>query len=421
MKILEVNRMEKKLFNKDFILLWLGMAVSQLGVGAGNIGLMWWIQSTTGSALLLGSMAMVRTLVSVLLSPFSGVVADRFDKKAIIVLGDVVRGLIYGVLAFLVYTEQLTPLVLLSLIAGSAVCNTFFNPAVTASVPLLVSHSDLPRANSLQQITSNLVTIGGYAAGGILVALLGVPLLLAVNAAAFLLSALSEMFVYIPRITAEVGFKSRQFILDLKEGFNYARQNQVLIEMMKVASVLNFVVAPMFILLPKFVQETLGAEAALYGYLLAAFTVGNLLASLVIALTKIVERNLWLVIHSITPQALAMIVVALMPTNWHAIRIPLFLFMGFLNGVVNIYFGALVQRTTAPEQLGRISGLINTMSGALQPLSQGLTGFLGGLVSVPIIYVVSGSLEAICGVRFSSIPNLDTYLEGEKEPIADAA
>ncbi len=413
--------MERKLFNKDFVLLWLGMAVSQLGVGAGSIGLMWWVQSATGSALLLGSMAMVRTVVSVVLSPFGGVVADRFSKKAIIVLGDVLRGMFYGILAWLVYTNQLTPAVMLTLVGLNAICSTFFNPAITATVPLLVSKADLAKANSLQQITSNLVTIAGYASGGILVALLGVPLLLTINAAAFLLSALSEMFIHIPQIAAQGVAKATNFWQDLREGFNYARQNRVLIEIMSVAAVLNLVWAPTFILLPKFVQEHLGASSELYGYLLAAFTVGTLCASLLIAFTKVVERNLWLVVHSITPQAIAFIIVALLPAHWHAARIPLFLLVGFLNGIVNIYFGTVVQRTTAPEQLGRVAGLLNTMSGALQPLSQGLSGFLGDIFTIPAIYVVTNALEVVCGIRFSLIPNLRSYLASEDQLATEGA
>lgn len=413
--------MKEKLFSKDYVLLWLGMAVSQLGAGAGSIGLMWWIQTTTGSAMLLGTMAMVRTLIGVILGPLSGVVADKISKKAIIVLTDFVNGIIYSVLAYLVYAERLTPSVLLLLVAGSAICNAFFNPAISATVPLLVSKPNLPRANSLQQITSNLVSITGYAAGGILVALLGIPLLLAINAVAYLLSAFSELFIDIPKLAAHGEAKVGHFLRDLQEGFNYARKKSVLMEMMRVAAVLNFVGAPIFILLPKFVQEHLNGSPAVYGYLLAAFMTGALCASLLIAFTKVVERNLWLVMHSLTPQAVALVIVALLPASWHAARIPLFLLMGFLNGVVNIYFAVIIQRTTAPEQMGRVWGLINTMSGGLQPISQGLTGFLGDHVSIPIIYVVSGFLEGICGIRFSAIPNLRSYLASEDEHAADAA
>lgn len=407
--------MKRNLFNKDYVLLWLGMGVSQLGAGAASIGLMWWIQTTTGSAMLLGTMAMVRSLIVVLLSPLGGVAADRINKKAIIVLTDLINGLVYATLAYLVYAGQLSSPVLLTLVAISAVCSAFFNPAIGATVPLLVEKSDLPRANSLQQITANIVSIAGYTLGGILVALLGTPLLLAINAVAFTLSAISEMFINIPKLVSASKAKSGQFLQDLKEGLAYARGKKVLMEIMGVAAVLNFVGAPIFILLPKYVQEYLGGSPAVYGYLLAAFMTGTLCASLLIAFTKVVDRNLWLVMHSLTPQAAGLIIITLLPASWHLARVPIFVLMGFLNGVVNIYFAAIVQRTTAPEQMGRVWGLINTMSGGLQPISQGLTGFLGDRVSIPIIYIASSLLQGGCGIRFSTIPNLRSYLASEDE------
>lgn len=89
--------------------------------------------------------------------------------------------------------------------------------------------------------------------------------------------------------------------------------------------------------------------------------------------------------------------------------------------MVNIYFTAIIKRTTAPEQMERVWGLINTMSGGLQPVSQGLTGFIGDRVSLPIIYTVIGLLEGACGLRFSAIPNLRSYLASEDEHAANAA
>lgn len=405
--------MKERLFSKDYALLWLGMAVSQLGDGAGTIGLMWWVQTKTGSAMLLGTMAMVRTLISVILSPLGGAVADRVNKKAIIVLGDTIRGLIYGLLAYLVYTDRLTPSLLLVLVAGAALCNVFFGPAVSATVPLLVSKANLARANSMQQITSNLVSIVGYSAGGVLVAFLGIPLLLAIDSVSFLLSAASEMFIAIPHLAAKGRATASHWVQDIKDGLQYVKQNRVLIDIMKVAAILNFVWAPTFILLPKYVQEHLGGTPALYGYLLAASMAGTLCASLLIAFSKVVERNLWSIIHGVSIQAVLLVTMVLLPSRWAAAQIGIFLVIGLLNGIVNIYFGAIIQRTTAPEQMGRVWGLINTMSGGLQPIAQGLTGILGDRISVPIIYLFCGSMQGLSGMRFSTIPNLRNFLTSD--------
>lgn len=407
--------MKKKLFTRNYALLWAGMSVSQLGDGAGFIGLMWWVQTNTGSALLLGMMAMIRSVISVALSPFSGVVADKFSKKTIIVLMDAIRGLAYGTLAWLVYTNQLTAPLLLSLVALNAVCSVFFGPAISSTVPLIVDKSNLPRANSLQQITNNIVSIVGYTAGGVLVALLGIPMLLLVDALSFLLSAVSEMFIIIPTIAANQQARLGGFVQNIKDGISYVRENKVLMGIMKVAAVLNFVAAPIFILLPKFVQEHLGGTPTLYGYLLAGSMAGTLLASLLIAFTKFVERNLWTIVHGITIQAGLMILFVAVPGDWHILHVGLFMVIGLFNGFVNIYFGAVMQRITAPEQMGRVFGLLNTMCGGLQPISQGLSGFMGDRVAVPLIYVVSSLLEGMGGTSFSRIPNLRGFLVNQED------
>ncbi len=413
--------MKTKLFSRNYALLWLGMAVSQLGDGAGTIGLMWWVQVNTGSAMLLGTLAMVRTVISVLLGPLGGAVADRINKKAIIVITDTIRGLIYATLAYLVYHGQLTPAIMLTLVAANSVCSAFFGPAISSTVPLLVSKANLPKANSWQQITSNLVSIVGYSAGGVLVAFLGIPLLLAIDAASFLLSASSEMFIQIPRLVNKGKADAGRFLQDIKEGLRYVRQNRVLIDIMKVAAVLNFVWAPTFILLPKYVQEHLGGTPALYGYMLAASMAGTLCASLLIAFTKLVERNLWSIIYGVTIQSALLVTMVLLPGQIPALQVAIFWIIGLFNGIVNIYFGAIVQRTTAPEQMGRVWGLINTMSGGLQPVAQGLTGFLGDRISIPVIYLFSGSLQGLSGLRFSAIPNLRSFLTGDAEQTDDTA
>ena len=145
--------MSEKLFTRDFSLLWLGKSISQLGDGAGFIGLMWWVQSQTGSATALGLMAAISTLLRVILAPFSGVLADKLSKKTIIVLMDLLRGVIYTALAYLAWSNQLTRTSLIILASANTLCSVFFGPAITSSIPLLVKENNLPRANSFLQMT----------------------------------------------------------------------------------------------------------------------------------------------------------------------------------------------------------------------------------------------------------------------------
>lgn len=405
--------MSKKLFTRDFSLLWLGKSVSQLGDGAGFIGIMWWIQSSTGSAAVLALMVMISTLIRVFLSPFSGVVADKFNKKTIMVLTDTVRGFVYCILAYHALTNQLTIPLLLTCSAINAVNSVFFGPAISATVPLLVSSENLPRANSFMQMTSFIVSIVSYTAGGLLVTLLGLPLLLIIDGVSFLLSAFSETFINIPHVSVGTTFNSRQFAQNIHEGFDYVKQNHVLFEIMKVAALINFVAAPTFILLPKFVNDYLGAPASMYGYLLAASMVGTLCASLIIALSKIVERNVWMVMHSLTIQGVLFAALVLIPKQAYYAHLLLFGFVGFANGIVNVYFSAILQKVTAKEHMGKVFGLMDTMGSALQPISQGLTGLVGDRFSIPLIFGLCGTSLGAGGVKFSLIPNLKQFLSSE--------
>ena len=164
--------MKNNLFTKDFTLLWLGKSVSQLGDGAGFIGLMWWV-SQTGSATTLGLMAAVSSLVRVGLSPFSGALADRISKKAIIVSMDICRGLVYLAMGYLAWVGQLSLFHVIALSAVNTVFSVFFGPAISSSIPLIVEPENLPKANSFMQMTGIIVQIVSYTAGGVLVAFIG--------------------------------------------------------------------------------------------------------------------------------------------------------------------------------------------------------------------------------------------------------
>ena len=110
---------KSRLFDRNFTLLWLGRAVSQMGDGAGYIGLMWWVASQDGSSMILGLLAVCRTVAAIVSSPIAGVIADRANKRNIIVAMDVLRGVFYGVMGYLIFTGQMT----IPVLVGLAVAN----------------------------------------------------------------------------------------------------------------------------------------------------------------------------------------------------------------------------------------------------------------------------------------------------------
>ncbi len=401
--------MHQKLFSKNYVLLWLGQAVSQLGTGVGYIATLWWVQSTTGSALALGTLATVSSLVGLTLSPFAGVFVDRWNRKHIIVVTDIIRGLVNCLLAWAIWSGSLTlPLLFLGAAVKSA-CAQFFSPAVMAAVPQIVPSRHLEKANSLQQMTQNISSMVGYALGGLLVAAFGIPALLLINGIAYLLSAVSEMFISLEPVMKQSRLNLKSFFGDLSGGFAYIKRDQVLFSIMQVLVIINFALVPFSVLLPKLVGDHLGAGSEVLGFISSSQMAGMLLGALVLSLTPFVKNNQWVIKWGLSISACALILSPLARGMMWQVQLLIYGVSGAVSAIVNIFFFSTLQRKIDPAYMGKVFSLNNAMSLGLQPLSSALSGFLADRYPLAMIYISFGLLVLVGNARLLATPGLDDY------------
>ncbi len=399
----------KTLFTRDYFLLWLGLSVSRLGDGAGFLAVMWWVQQETGSVMALSAVALAGSIPRLLLGPFAGVAADRFSRKSIIVWMDICRGSIYLFLTYMAWSGNLQLPYLLITLALNAAASVFFGPAVMSAVPQLVKSSDLERANSLNQMTSTFVSVAGTAFGGIAVALFGVPVLLVINAGSFLLSALTEAFIRLPFVRSSDRLSWNGVLLDLRLGWDHLSQHPVLVKVLQVAAALNFFFPPFFVLLPQFVASDLSAGPQTYGYLLSILGIGSMMAMVVISVTSWIQRNAGLVLYGVAIQGVLLVVFAITPGHMLFIHFGSLFIFGFLNAAVNIFFITVIQRRTDPDHMGKVFGLLETITMALQPLSQGMVGPVATLTSIRAVYGGCGIVIAAAGKMLMGIVGIREF------------
>ncbi|MGM0421056.1 MAG: MFS transporter, partial [Bacillota bacterium] len=134
--------------NKNFFLLFAGGLVSRIGNGIHHIALVWFILELTGSGTATGTILLLSTLPGVLVSPFGGLIADRFDRKALIVGNDFLRGLIVLGLGLMIYNGNTSFWLLGSATVLMSISGAFFNPAIGAVLPNIVDPKNLEQANS---------------------------------------------------------------------------------------------------------------------------------------------------------------------------------------------------------------------------------------------------------------------------------
>jgi MFS family permease len=380
----------KRLWNRNFLLLWQGQFVSAMGDVIYEIALGFWILAVTGSTGMMGALMAASTVPRVILSSFAGVLVDRSDRKWILVLTDAVRGVcvvFVGAAALLGFIE-----IWMVFTAGVVIgiCASFFNPAVGSAMPDIVEKEQLTQANSFFAMIRTGSGILGNGLGGFLFAILQAPLMFLMNGISYLLSAISEVFIRIPKIHRQ--HKSRHFLADLKAGFRFTWDIRGLRYLFILAAVINFCASIAFILILPLFQRTAHLGPGNFGILMAVMTGGMFLGYIVTASIKITPAK-----------RLAVFIAGGLVMGFSWALFPLFLNMpwmlvtmfigGFFNAIVNVLIETVTQLTVPQDMRGKVFGLLGTLSQGLTPIAMAVGGLLGEIF--PLRTIISFSLIAV--------------------------
>jgi predicted MFS family arabinose efflux permease len=183
--------------NRDFRLVWLGQVVSQLGDWLNTIAIYTLVLQLTGSSgSAVGLVLVARFLPSVVLGPLAGVVADRFSRRRVMIVSDLLRALV--VLGFLLVRSPEHLWLVYALTVAQLALSTFFEPARTAAIPSIVSERELVAANAISSVTWSAMLTLGAAVGGELTTLFGVRASFVADSLTYVLSALLIASVRLP-------------------------------------------------------------------------------------------------------------------------------------------------------------------------------------------------------------------------------
>ena len=408
---------QRLFINRDYALLFWGRLVSQIGDGVHYFALTWLVLDLTGSGAALGTMLFASSLPAILLAPFTGVLADMWDRKTIVVSMDIVRGLILLSLAGVYYAGYLTLPVLYIATILSSLCGVLFGPAISASIPEMVEKDELVRANALNNLSRSATGIIGPVVGALLLGAVGYFGVFLINGISFLLSAVSEMFIRFPKVeqmahSAVAGKQSasRQFVDNLKEGFVYIWSNAGLRTIILFAVVLNFMASPVFgVIFPYFGKEVLQMEPHHYGMIQSSMPVGLLMGTLIIGLLTQKIRKDRLLSVGIVGQGLIISLMSILalPAVYQTMSsvallmslvVPIFV-LGVLNIFVNVPFQVMLQETVPNHYRGRVFGLLDSMVQILVPVSMALFGVLVDVIPPFYFFLLMGLSSIVLGIR----------------------
>ncbi|MDX9856776.1 MAG: MFS transporter [candidate division Zixibacteria bacterium] len=411
-----------RLFNKDFVLLWQGQLVSQVGSMVYSVALMFWLKGATGSATLVGLVMMASAIPGVLLGPLAGAYADRHSRRNIIVVTDLVRGLVICALAGYVFWRPDDTSVIITLLFVAAAVNAglgaFFNPAVGAAIPDIVPAGRVASANSLNQLSMQVAQFVGQGTGGVLFRVVGAPALFLLNGLSYILSAISEMFMTIPQEIPERQ-KGRaavvqSFVTDLREGFAYVWRTVGLRRLFMAAAFLNFFFVPVGILMPFFVEDHLRSTPDWYGFIMAGMGVGAMVGYLAAGAFSMSGRlRSVLMITALSGLSVMLFVIAPMNDPF-PVMAALFV-SGLCAGFFNIGVMTILQLSTPSRIRGRVFGLLGTLAMGLSPIAMGLAGVVADMVdqNIPLLFASIGAITMCLTIAMATSRAFREYLAFE--------
>ncbi len=275
-----------KIFNRNFLLMMQGSLVSNLGDVLYSIAVGWYVYELTGSEAMLGIFTSITMFATMILSPLAGAIADKVDRKSMLVVTDALRGLVMLAIGALCLAQRLGVGSLTGLTAVVAVAGVFFNPCVSTVMMDIVPRDELIRARSVDWSIIGVVQFVGKAVSGFLIAFAGVGWLIVFNGVSFLLSALSECFIKVPR-TPRQGEKlyPAQLLRDMRDGFATVVKTAGLARMFACALAINLLASGVFGLLLIFTQQS-GYSLQQYGIMMSAMSLGSIAGTLLMSLVK---------------------------------------------------------------------------------------------------------------------------------------
>ena len=386
--------MQKKLWNKDFILMLQGNAVSDIGDLLYSVAIGYWVYEQTGSSTLMGVMSSNSMFVTMFLSPFTGSIVDKCSRKGMIVGMDVLRGLIMLALGVLLYMSKLTiPGVLLAAFLAS-LCSVFFNPAVNTLMIDIIPHDDMVRGQSIFSASNALINMVGKAFSGVLVAFLGVPLIVVLNGVSYLISALTETFIHVPR-TVQQGEKVtvKGVLHDFGRAIKAIFADKFLKTFVPVLLLLNLLCAgPMTLMLPFCLEKGLTMEQ--YGLLMSIEMAASLVCVIILGVVKTTPKvRYWLQAIGFTASLICSIL-AYLSTGFVTLSVFLFLSTG-LNMVGNSILNAALMLALPDENRGAILGFIEAACVGGCALSAVIYGLLGDLFPLYLVFVAGTILTLV--------------------------
>ncbi len=397
--------MKEKLFTRNFTLLLLGQVFSLLGNGALRFALSMYVLEETGSAAVFGTLLAVSMVPTILLTPFGGVLADRVNRRTIMVGLDLSSGA--AVLsAAAAFAGDRGIAVTAALLIVLSVLGAFESPTVQACVPQMLHGENVLRGNAAVNQANAVSGLVTPFLGSVLYAAFGVRPVLAGAGVCFLLTAALECFIRLPDVPRPRGQRLGQILREelLSSARFLARERREVLDLLLFAAVVGSLISGVAIVgLPYLIRNSLGLSAQLYGAAESAMGLAALLGGLTAGMLVVrlpFRRLNWLVAGVGTCVLLGggALLLPVGELGQYAALVSLFGIGQAMACTFSIFAVSAIQQKTPEHMTGKVMACVSTISMCAQPVGQLAYGLWFDASPGWLVLGVSGAVICLLGM-----------------------
>jgi MFS family permease len=350
---------------KTFFIIWGGQLISMLGSGLTTFALGVWIYDQTRMATPFAITVLLGSLPRILLLPFAGSVADRFNRRLIMILSDTFTALLTLVIFILLGMGNLQLWHIYVLAAAMSIASAFQEPAYTASIAMIVPKEKLGSANGMVQMGQALANVLTPVLAGALFVFIGFRGIIIIDFVTFFFAVGALMLVRIPQPEQTAGHKSSNMWRDIIFGWNYLRERKGLFGLLLYYAMINFLLNWSAVLLVPMVLSRFTADVL--GLVQTVMGIGMLAGSIVMSAWGGAKRRIPATIGFIVLAVSGFIVAGLNPSPY-VIGAGIFILMFFIplaSGNSQVVF----QTKVARDVQGRVFSVRSAISQSMMPIA----------------------------------------------------
>lgn len=387
----------QKNWRKAFFTIYIGQAFSILGSSAVQFSIIWWITSTTGSALAITIASVVGLLPQAVIGPFAGVWIDRFNRKTIMMVADSIVALGSLILFILCFFGTPSLWVVYVVLFIRALGETFHKPSLSTIIPQLVPEEELTKAGGLGQLVSSACSIAGPMLGALLMSITTLQVAMLVDIVGAVLAVLTLSIVKVAKPSSATGEKIK-VLDDMKKGFASIKQNKPLMRIFIPFLLTTIIFTPTGTMLPLMVKNYFGGGAWHSGLVQIVFSIGMLLMAGVVGVLGGMKKQFLLISVAIVTLGVTAMLCGLVPSTMFWLFCVCVFVIGGCAMCFNIPFNAYVQKSIPEESLGKVMSLMTSVLSFTAPVGMFIAGPVAEIIGVSNWMICAGLLVVLTGI-----------------------